>query len=71
MSPVEIAEARKQLDEYVSKGWIRSSTSPYGSPNLFTRKKDGTLRMCIDYRALNQQTRPDDYPLPRIDGLLD
>ena len=71
MSPVELVEVRKQLDEYLSKGWIRLSTSPYGAPILFSGKKDGTLRMCIDCRALNQQKRPDKYPLPRINNLLD
>ena len=71
MSLVELAEVRKQLDEYLSKGWIRPSTSPYGASILFSRKKDGTLRMCIDFRALNQQTKPDKYLLPRIDDLLD
>ena len=54
MSLVELAEVRKQLDEYLSKGWIRPSTSPYGAPILFARKKDETLRMCIDYKALKQ-----------------
>ena len=71
MSPSELAEVRKQLDEYLAKGWVRPSTSPYGAPILFVRKKDGSLRMCIDYRALNKQTKPDRYPLPRIDDLLD
>ena len=49
MSSVELAEVIKQLDEYLSKGWIRPSTSPYGAPIIFTRLKDQTLRMCIDY----------------------
>ena len=53
MSPLEHAEIRKQLDEYLSKGWIMPSTSPYGAPILFAREKDGTLRMCINHRALN------------------
>ncbi len=52
-------------------GFIRPSTSPYGAPILFVRKKDGTLRMCIDYRALNKVTVKNRYPLPRIDELLD
>ena len=71
MSPSELAEVRRQLDEYLSKGWIRPSTSPFGAPILFVRKKDNTLRMCIDYRALNRLTVLDKYPLPRIDDLLD
>ena len=71
MSPAELAEVRRQLDKYLEKGWVRPSTSPYGAPILFVRKKDGTLRMCVDYRALNKQTRLDKYPLPRIDDLLD
>ena len=54
MSPVELAEDRKQLDEYLSNSWIRLRTSLYGDPTLFAKKKkDGTLRICIDYRALN------------------
>ena len=56
MSPTELAEVRRQLDGYLAKGWVRPSVSPYGAPILFVRKKDGTLRMCIDYRALNKQT---------------
>ena len=62
---------RRQLDIYLEKGWIRPSSSPYGAPILFARKKDGTLRMCVDFRALNRQTRKDVYPIPRIEDLLD
>ena len=54
MSPAELAKVRKQLDEYLSKSWIRPSTSAYVASILFAREKDGTSRMCIDYRALNQ-----------------
>ena len=54
MSPVELAEVRKQLDKYLSKGWIIPSTSPYRVLILFAGMEDGTLRMYIDYRALNQ-----------------
>ena len=71
ISPVELIKVRKQLDGYLSKGWIRPSTFFYVEHILFSRKKDGTLRMCIDCKALNQQTRPDKQPLPRIDDLLD
>ena len=70
MSPVKLAEVRKHLDDYLSKGWIRPSISPFWAPILFARKKDGT-RICIDYRALNKQTRPNRYQLLRIVGLLD
>ncbi|XP_068328272.1 uncharacterized protein [Pyrus communis] len=55
----------------VDKGFIRPSTSPYGAPVLFVRKKDGTLRLCIDYRQLNRVTIKNRYPLPRIDDLFD
>jgi len=71
MSARELEEVRKQLDTLLEKGWIRPSTSPYGHPILFARKKDGTLRMCVDYRTLNANTRVDRYPIPRIDELLD
>lgn len=55
----------------LARGWIRPSTSPYGHPILFVRKKDGGLRMCVDYRLLNRNTRIDRYPIPRIDEILD
>ena len=55
----------------MDKGWIRPSCSPYGAPIIFIRKKTGELRMTVDYRALNRQTKKDVYPLPRIDDLLD
>jgi hypothetical protein len=71
MNAAELAELNKQLEELLDKGWIRPSESMYGAPVLFVRKPDGSLRMCIDYRALNQQTVRDRYPLPRIDELLD
>ena len=59
------------MDTLLAKGWIRPSTSQYNHPILFVRKKDGTMRMCIDYRSLNQNTVIDRYPLPRIDDILD
>ena len=57
--------------ELIDHGFIRPSKSPYGSPILFVKKKDGSLRMCIDYRALNKITIKNKYPLPRIDEFLD
>ncbi|GBG83937.1 hypothetical protein CBR_g37809 [Chara braunii] len=68
----ELDELRRQLKELVEKGWIRPSVSPYGSPVLFVpKKKEGTLRMCIDYRGLNAITVKNREPLPGIDDLLD
>ena len=71
MSPAELAEVKRQLQELLEKGWIRPSTSPYGAPILFVRKKDNSLRMCVDYRRLNEITTKNRTPLPRIDELLD
>ncbi|KAJ9517295.1 hypothetical protein QJQ45_009191 [Haematococcus lacustris] len=71
LSPREDAEVRKQVAELLAKGLIEPSSSPYGAPILFVQKKDGSLRMCIDYRALNKLTVRDRYPLPRIDELFD
>ena len=67
MPSTELVELKKQLDELLQKGYIRPSTSPWGSPVLFVKKKDGTLRMCVDYRPLNEVTIKNKYPLPRID----
>ena len=64
-------ELKRQLQELLDSGRIRPSTSPYGAPILFVRKKDGTFRMVIDYRALNKLTIKNKYPLPRIEELLD
>ena len=71
MSPLELKEVRKQLDDLLEKGWIRPSQSPYRAPILLVGKKKGTLRMCVDYRELNKQTVKYRYPLPRQDELLD
>lgn len=71
LSPKEKEEVQRQVTELLGKGLIRPSQSPYGAPVLFVQKKDGTLRMCIDYRALNAVTVKDKFPLPRIDDLLD
>nr|GEU41467.1 putative reverse transcriptase domain-containing protein [Tanacetum cinerariifolium] len=60
-----------QLKELSEKGFIRSSSSPWGAPVLFVKKKDGSFRMCIDYRVLNKLTVKNRYPLPRIDDLFD
>ena len=71
MAPLELQELKKQLQELLDKGYIRPSVSPWGAPVLFVRKKDGTLRLCIDYRKLNQVTVKNKYPLPRIEDLFD
>ena len=71
MAPVELQELRVQLQELLNKGFIRPSTSPWGAPVLFAKKKDKTLRLCIDYQQLNRVTIKNRYPLPRIDDLFD
>jgi hypothetical protein len=71
LAPSELAECEKTVDELLKLGLIRPSCSPFASPVLFVRKKDGSLRMVIDYRPLNKITISDRYPLPRIDDLLD
>jgi hypothetical protein len=71
MSPAELDEVKKQLADLLSRGFIQPSSSPYGSPILFVRKKDGSLRFCVDYRALNKQTVKNRYALPRIEELFD
>ena len=71
MAPVELQELRVQLQELLDKGFIRPSTSPWGAPALFAKKKDKTLQLCIDYRQLNWVTIKNRYPLPRIDDLFD
>lgn len=71
MSEVESAEVRKYLEEMQEKGFITPSSSPAGSPILFVKKKDGTLRLCVDYRKLNAITVKNRYPLPLIGELLD
>ncbi|GBG69800.1 hypothetical protein CBR_g4629 [Chara braunii] len=71
MSVEELSVLRAQLDDLLEKGWIRPSSSPYGAPVLFVRKKNKDLRMCIDYRKLNAQTIRNVGPLPRIDDLLE
>jgi hypothetical protein len=71
MAPKELDELKIQLQELLDKGFIRPSKSPWGAPVLFVKKKDGTLRLCIDYRQLNKVTVNNRYPLPRIDDLFD
>ncbi|KAK1408207.1 hypothetical protein QVD17_39842 [Tagetes erecta] len=71
LAPAELQELSKQLQELLEKGFIRPSSSPWGAPVLFVKKKDGTFRMCIDYRELNKVTVKNRYPLPRIDYLFD
>jgi hypothetical protein len=70
VSRPELDELKKQIDELSEKGYIRPSTSPWAAPILFVEKKDGTRRMCIDYRALNEVTIKNKYPLPRIEYLF-
>ena len=71
MAPVEMKELAMQLQELLDKGFIRPSVSPWGAPVLFVKKKDGSMRLCIDYRELNKLTIKNKYPLPRIDDLFD
>ncbi|GJY17567.1 putative reverse transcriptase domain-containing protein [Tanacetum coccineum] len=71
LAPSEMKELSVQLQELLEKGFIRPSSSPWGAPVLFVKKKDGSFRMCIDYRELNKLTVKNRYPLPRIDDLFD
>ncbi|GJS82973.1 putative reverse transcriptase domain-containing protein [Tanacetum coccineum] len=71
LAPSKMLELSNQLKELQEKGFIRPSHSPWGAPVLFVKKKDGALRMCIDYRELNKLTIKNRYPLPRIDDLFD
>jgi hypothetical protein len=71
MPPAELAELKEQLQELLDKGFIRPSTSPWGCPALFVKKKDESLRLCVDYCPLNAVTIKNKYPLPRIDVLFD
>jgi hypothetical protein len=65
----DLAELKKQIEELLSKWFIRPSSSPWGAPTLFVDKKDGSRRLCIDYRSLNKVTIKNKYPLPRIGDL--
>lgn len=70
MSPVELEELRKYLEENLGKGWIKRSKSPVSAPIVFARKKDGSIRVCVDYRNLNRVTVRNRYPLPLIPNSL-
>jgi hypothetical protein len=71
LSYLEMNELKRQLADLLQKGFIRPSVSPFGAPVLFVHKKEGSLRLCVDYRALNKITIKNRYPLPRIDELMD
>ena len=71
MTPLELRELKTQLQELLEQGFIRPSVSPCDAPILFVRKKDDSLRLCINYRMFNQVTVKNRYPLPRIDDLFD
>ena len=71
MSPLELAELKKYIEELLENQFIRSSASPWGAPVILVKKKDGGMRLCVDYRQLNKVTIKNKYPLPRIDELMD
>jgi hypothetical protein len=71
MPPKELAKLKTQLQELLDKGYICPSSSPWGYPALFVKEKDGSLRLCVDYRPLNAVTIKNKYPLPRINVLFD
>jgi hypothetical protein len=71
MTTLESTELNEHIKELLEKGFICSSTSPWGAPMIFILKKDGTQRLCVDYHALNVVTIKNRYPLPRIDDLFD
>nr|GFC30731.1 putative reverse transcriptase domain-containing protein [Tanacetum cinerariifolium] len=71
LAPSRMKDLSEQLKELSDKGFIRPSSSPWGAPDLFVKKKDGSFRMCIDYRELNKLTVKNRYPLPMIDDLFD
>ena len=70
LDSMELEELKTQIKNFLDSGRIEVANGAYGAPILFAKKKDGGLRMCIDYRALNAQTSNDVYPLPRPDELL-
>nr|GFC59099.1 putative reverse transcriptase domain-containing protein [Tanacetum cinerariifolium] len=71
LAPSGMKDLSEQLKELSDEGFIRHSSSPWGAPVLFFKKKDGSFKMCIDYRELNKLTVKNRYPLPRIDDLFD
>ena len=71
MSPMELAKLKSQLEELLEKRFVRPSASPWGVTVFFVKKKDGSMRLCVDYRQLNKVTIKIKYPLPRIDDLMD
>jgi hypothetical protein len=71
MNPQELEELKKRLADMLSKGLIRSSASPWGSPILFVDKRDGTICLCVDYHKLNEVTIKNKYPLSKIENLFD
>ena len=71
MNILELNELKTQLKELIGKNYIRPSVSPWGAPVIFVKKKDGTLRLCIDYRQLNKMTTMNRYSLPCIDDIFD
>lgn len=71
LSPLELDELKRQVEDLMKRGYIQPSVSPFGSPVIFVKKKSGEMRLCVDYRALNAITIKNSYPLPKIDELLD
>ena len=71
LSKTELVALREFIDKHLTTGFIQPLRSPYGAPVLFAKKKDGSLRLCVDFRGLNRITKKDRYPLPLISDLLD
>jgi hypothetical protein len=71
MATPQLAELKEHIAKLLAKGFIRPTSSPWGAPVIFVLKKDGTQRLCLDYRALNEITIKNKYPLPRIVDLFD
>ena len=71
MPPHELLELKEEIDKSLRKGFIRPSSSAWGAPSLFVKKKDGTNRLVQDYHPINQATIQNKYPLPRINDLYD